>query len=167
MLFTILVSSLFSGAMIYSALTDLFTMTIPNRISLALLAGFLLLAPFSGLDWQGFFLHIVAGLAMLAIGIAMFARGWIGGGDAKLFAVTALWFGFDHLLVYAVYSAFLGGLLTIALLLFRQVPLPAGMTDQAWVMRLYGPRQGIPYGIALAAAGLLVFPETLWMTGLA
>ena len=50
--------------------------------------------------------------------------GWIGGGDAKLAAATALWFGFDFLLDYLVYASLFGGVLTLVLIQFRRLPLP-------------------------------------------
>jgi prepilin peptidase CpaA len=32
-----------------------------------------------------------------------------------------------------------------------------------WLERLHAPRTGVPYGIALAAAALVVFPESpIW-----
>ena len=40
--------------------------------------------------------------------------GWIGGGDAKIAAATALWFGFDQLFPYLAVASLLGGLLTLA-----------------------------------------------------
>ena len=42
-------------------------------------------------------------------------KGWIGGGDAKLAAVTVLWLGLGHLADYLVYASLLGGALTIAI----------------------------------------------------
>jgi prepilin peptidase CpaA len=53
--------------------------------------------------------------------------------------------------------------LTLALLEFRKVSLPARLAGQDWVQRLHTPNGGIPYGIALAAAALLVYPSTVWM----
>ena len=144
---------------------DLVTMTIPNRISLFLLASFLALAPFVGLTPEQFGIHLAAGAAMLGIGIFMFARGWIGGGDAKIFAAAALWFGFDHLGEFALLSAVAGGVLTLSLLIFRMVPLPRLAIDQAWIVRLHHPRTGVPYGIAMAAAALMVYPSTPWFLG--
>jgi prepilin peptidase CpaA len=91
--------------------------------------------------------------------------GWIGGGDAKLAAATALWFGFDHLLPYLFYASLLGGALTLLLLSFRTLPLPQYLAAQQWVQRLHDKKSGVPYGIALAAAALLVYPDTLWMQG--
>lgn len=152
----------FPGAMALAGSMDLITMTIPNRISIFLVAAFAIMAPLVGLNpWQlaG---HVASGGAMLALGIFMFSRGWIGGGDAKIFATVALWFGFDHLGEFAVLSAAAGGVLTIALLLFRTMPLPPFAITQAWIVRLHHPRTGVPYGIAMAAAALMIYPSTPW-----
>ena len=69
--------------------------------------------------------HAGAGCAVLVVAFGFFTRGWIGGGDAKLAAATALWLGFDHLLAYLVYASLFGGALTLLLLQFRTMPLPA------------------------------------------
>jgi prepilin peptidase CpaA len=110
--------------------------------------------------------HAGAALIVLAASFAMFARGWIGGGDAKLAAASALWLGWAHLLDYVLYASLLGGGLTLLLLEFRKWPLPAPVRGQDWVERLHDRQGGVPYGIALAAAALLIYPSTVWMTGL-
>ena len=58
-------------------------------------------------------------------GFACFAFGWIGGGDAKLAAVTSLWLGFGNLLDYFFIASIGGGLLTLLVLVARSAPLPA------------------------------------------
>ena len=88
----------------------------------------------------------------------MFTRGWIGGGDAKFAAATALWLGFDHLVVYLLYASIFGGVLTLAMIRFRLMPLPQALADQEWVRRLHRLDGGVPYGIALAAAALMAIP---------
>jgi prepilin peptidase CpaA len=107
-----------------------------------------------------------AGFAVLVVTFIFFARGWIGGGDAKLAAVTALWFGFDQLLSYALYASLLGGVLTLAMLRFRLVPLPKMLAGHEWAQRLHRLDGGVPYGIALAAAALMIYPDTPWMKAL-
>ena len=164
MFYEFAVLMVFPAAMVIAAMTDLFTMTIPNRVSLGLIAAFFMMAPIAGLDLMTVAQHVGVGLAMLAISFVLFARGYIGGGDAKLFAATALWVGYDSLLTYVIVASFLGGMLTLALLFLRMMPLPAGVAKVGWVVRLHDAAHGVPYGIALAAAGLLVYPETLWMT---
>jgi prepilin peptidase CpaA len=159
--------TLFPAIMAFAASSDLFTMTISNRVSLMLVGGFFVLAPITGMNAAEMLLHVSAGCIVLVAGFGLFARGIIGGGDAKLAAAAALWLGFDHLLPYLLLASLLGGALSIGLIWFRMTPLPQWLARQVWVERLHGKDGGIPYGIALAAAALAVYPDTAWMTGLA
>ena len=154
---------LFPALMAFAAASDLFTMTISNRVSLALLAGFLILALLTGMGLHDILLHVGAGAAVLAIAFTCFAMGWVGGGDAKVASGAALWFGFGHLLDYLLYASLFGGALTLLLLQFRQWPLPYPFASQAWLLRLHAKESGIPYGIALAIGALMVYPETDWI----
>jgi prepilin peptidase CpaA len=154
---------LFPALMAFAAASDLFTMTISNRVSMALAAGFLLLALPSGMGFYDILLHVGAGATVLTVAFACFAMGWIGGGDAKVAASAALWFGFGHLLTYLVYASLFGGALTLLLLQFRQWPLPYALAGQTWLLRLHAKESGIPYGIALAIGALTIYPETDWI----
>ncbi len=154
---------LFPAMMAFAASSDLLTMTISNRVSLILIGGFLALALATGMGMAELLLHMAASVTVLVVAFGFFARGWIGGGDAKLAAATALWLGFDHLLPYLVYASLFGGALTLLLLQFRMAPLPAILARQEWIQRLHAKDGGVPYGIALAAAALAVYPETPWM----
>lgn len=153
----------FPAAMAYAAASDLVSMTISNRLCLVLMATFALCAAMLGLGWTQLGWHLAAGGLVLAICFGMFAAGWIGGGDAKLAAVTALWFGFDQLMPYLTVAALGGGVLTLVLLKLRSGPLPEVASGWSWARRLHSPKEGVPYGIALAFAALVVLPETaLW-----
>jgi prepilin peptidase CpaA len=154
---------LFPAIMAVAAASDLLTMTISNRITLALAASFFVLAIMSGIGLQDALSHAGAAALVLVVTFGFFVRGWIGGGDAKLAAATALWFGFDHLLNYLVYASLFGGALTLLLLQFRMIPLPLPLAGQVWLQRLHQKDGGVPYGIALAAAALLIYPDTPWM----
>jgi prepilin peptidase CpaA len=154
---------LFPALMAFAAASDLFTMTISNRITLALVAGFLALALMGGMGMHDFLMHLGAGAAVLVVAFGCFAMNWIGGGDAKAAAGVALWLGFEHLLDYLVYASLFGGALTLLLLQFRQWPLPYPLAGQAWLLRLHDKQTGIPYGIALAIGALMVYPDTDWI----
>jgi prepilin peptidase CpaA len=154
---------LFPSLMAFAASSDLFTMTISNRVTLILMGSFVGLALFNGMSLHDMLMHAGAAIAVLAVTFTFFARGWIGGGDAKLAAATALWFGFDHLLDYVLYASLLGGVLTLVVIRFRLIPLPSMLADQEWAQRLHRLDGGVPYGIALAAAALLIYPDTSWM----
>jgi len=158
--------TLFPAVMAFAASSDLLTMTIANRVSLILIAGFVLLATLGGMSGAEMLSHIEAAGAVLVVAFTCFACGWIGGGDAKLAAATALWLGFAHLLDYLVYASMLGGALTLLIIQFRTMPLPHVLTGREWAERLHRGDGGVPYGVALAAAALLVYPQTEWMTAL-
>ena len=153
----------FPALMAFAASSDLVTMTISNRITLALAGGFVAMAFMSGMSPGDMLAHAGAAATVLAVTFLFFARGWIGGGDAKLAAATALWLGFDHLVMYLLYASIFGGVLTLAMIRFRLMPLPQVLADQEWVKRLHRLDGGVPYGIALAAAALLIYPNTTWM----
>ena len=111
-------------------------------------------------------MHVGAAAAVLVVSFIFFARGWIGGGDAKLAAATALWLGFDQLLNYLIFASLFGGLLTLAILRFRLMPLPACARE---------PGMGeapAPHGYRRAlrdrarARGAVIYPDTPWMKSL-
>ena len=147
--------------MAYAASSDLLTMRISNRLVLLLVGGFFLLALLAGFSLEMIGLHIAAAAIVLALSFAFFSFGWIGGGDAKLIAATTLWLGFGSMLPYLVYASLLGGALTLSLLAVRSWPLPLQLKQVVWIDRLHDAKTGVPYGIALAAAGLLVYPSSV------
>lgn len=158
---------IFPFLMAYAAASDLLTMTIPNRLSLALVAAFPVAALALGLGWAEAGSHVAAGALTLLITFAMFSFGWIGGGDAKLAAATALWLGFEVLADYVLLASLAGGLLTLLIVFARTYPLPGFALGWPFAQRLLDRRTGIPYGIALAAAALVVCPMApLWRAAL-
>jgi prepilin peptidase CpaA len=158
--------TLFPAVMAFAASSDLLTMTIANRVSLVLIGGFGVLALLSGLSGADVLSHVEAAAIVLAVAFSCFACGWIGGGDAKLAAATALWLGFSHLFDYLIYASILGGALTLLIVQFRNFPLPHVLIGKEWAERLHRQGGGVPYGIALAAAALLIYPQTERMTAL-
>jgi prepilin peptidase CpaA len=154
---------LFPALMAFAAASDLFTMTISNRVSLALVAGFFVLALAGGMVPYDMLTHVGAGALVLAVAFTCFAMGWMGGGDAKVAASVALWLGFAQLMNFLLYASLFGGALTLLLLQLRQWPLPYGLAGQAWLARLHAKESGIPYGIALALGALVVYPDTEWV----
>jgi prepilin peptidase CpaA len=165
MIVEIVLVALLPALLIAAAVWDLTSYTIPNLFILALLGLFAVFAAalaFSGspMDWHQAALHFLAGGIGLLAGMGLFAAGWIGGGDAKLFAVVTLWLGWNALLEYTLLASLLGGGLTLALLSLRRVALPPFLTRQDWLMRLADKHAGVPYGVALSVAALLILPHT-------
>ncbi|MET0346945.1 MAG: prepilin peptidase [Methyloceanibacter sp.] len=162
----LLILSIFPAAMTLAAVTDLFTLTVPNRIVIALALLFFLAAPLAGLGLADIGVHAGLALAALTLGFALFSLGLVGGGDAKLFASSCLWLSPQAIIPYALYAALIGGALALLLLFWRAQPLPAMLASKGWLVRLHSPNEGMPYGIALAAAGLLAYPHSPFMAAL-
>jgi prepilin peptidase CpaA len=139
---------------------DLASFTIPNFLPAAIVLTFMLFIAAAHLTLPVIGWHLLAGALGLVIGFGFFAAGYIGGGDAKLFAALALWLGFHDLASYALAASLFGGLLTLTLLVLRQWPLPAGLSHQGWIVRLHAAKAGIPYGAALAAGAFVLLPQT-------
>src|SRR5437879_626099 len=83
--------------------------------AVAMIAGLFVLALATGMTVEAIGYHVLAGALVLVLAFACYARGWIGGGDAKLAASTALWFGFEYLYDYLLWASLLGGVLTLAI----------------------------------------------------
>ena len=139
---------IFPFLMAYAGASDLFTMTISNRISLALVASFIAFALIIGFPLENIGWHLTCGLAMLVITFILFSLGWIG---------------WVNILDYNLLASMIGGLITIAFIYIRKSPLPEWAGSRDWIARLYNADNGVPYGLALAASGLIVFPQTdIW-----
>lgn len=147
--------------MAFAAASDLLTMRISNKLVLLTAGLFFAIALLAGFSLELIGMHVAAALVVLAVSFSFFALRWIGGGDAKLIAATTLWFGFEGMLMYLVFASLLGGALTLTLLAVRRWPLPLQLKQVVWIDRLHDSKTGVPYGIALAAAGLLVYPSSL------
>ena len=164
MTIAIVVVAVLPALLVAAAVSDLTTYTIPNLIPgaiILLFVSFVVLLALSGqgMSWSETGLHVLCGVIALLAGMALFAAGWIGGGDAKLFAAAVLWLGWDVLLDYTLMVCLLGGALTLGLLALRQMPLPSFLMKQQWFARLSDHKGGVPYGVALALAALLVLPD--------
>lgn len=163
-LISLFIIIIFAGCMLAASWSDLTSMTIPNWISLVLVAGFLLVTPFVWQGWAVFGTHILVGLVCFAAGLGMFALGWMGGGDAKLLAATSFWWVWADLAPYLFYTALAGGVLAFFLIFGRKY-LPIRMLTLAWMHRLFKDEKRMPYGLALAFGALATLPRSdLYLT---
>ncbi len=159
MLVSMLIVLIFVGLMLVASWSDMTSMTIPNWISLALLGSFFVIAPFVIDSWAEFGQHILVGLVCFIIGVGMFALGWMGGGDAKLFAATAIWWVWSDLLLYLFFTAVAGGVLALFLIMGRKF-FPAAILTTDWMYRLFKDEKKMPYGLALAFGAIMTLPKS-------
>ncbi len=142
----------FAGLMAAAAFEDLRRLIIPNTLVFALCVLWplqLATAPTISLaDSAG---AALCATAVFAAGALLFSRGLMGGGDVKLLTAATLWAGPSLTPALLIVTAFLGGLLTLALLsplVLRAVFAPAAGNA--------AKRMPVPYGVAIAGAALIV-----------
>lgn len=143
------------------AIHDILSYKIPNWISLAIL---LLFIPFifaSDLSLGQTGLHVGSFALVLVVGFALFAGGIIAGGDAKLIAACALWFGPQGLLTFLALTCFSGGILCVSLIVIRNAPVPLSLMQTPFYIKLTDKTAGAPYGVAIAMGALLSAMGTL------
>jgi prepilin peptidase CpaA len=146
----------FLGLLYASAISDLRSLTIPNRYALAvaLLYPAYLLSTNQPIDWLGAI--IVAG-SLLALGFVLFALNTLGGGDAKFLAAVSLWAGPALLLDFVLLTALMGGAMAIFMWLRHRYRRASDIADL-----LTGDadpdfaKQPMPYGVAIATGGVYV-----------
>lgn len=152
---------IFPMCMALGAMTDLISMKIPNRVSILLAGSFLVIAPLTGMDLTTFGWHLVAGASVFAVCFVLFAIRAMGGGDAKILASSALWFGFGaELLEYITYVGYFGAILTILVLVLRANSNALMSTKIPMPLYVYNSSAGVPYGIAIGIAALIAYPNT-------
>lgn len=150
---------LFTTPQFMAALNDANAMKIPNRIPLIVLAAYFLMVPFTWVGLPIFLEHLTVGVTLFAVGFAMFAFGWMGGGDSKLLAATAFWFTWPDVFLYLIYTALFGGVLTLFILLGRRY-VPVRILTTQWAQTMFRDETKIPYGLALAAGAIATLPQS-------
>ena len=155
---TAFIQLLFALCLVLAAVEDAWRLRISNLFSLLLVALFAAAAAAQSfdVDWLG---HLGAAALVFVGGLFMFARGWLGGGDVKLWTVLALWVGFDRLAPFMLAVVAAGGVLALLLVAVRRtLPVPADGGSRTPLLRRSGP---IPYGLALCAGGLFMLDGLL------
>lgn len=158
MLLPLLALALFAGLLIYAACSDIASLTIPNWVSMAMVAAFPVFALLSGASLGEVGLNLLFGIGVLAGGFFLFQANIIGGGDAKLLAATAAWTGLGAFTPFVMWTALAGGAFALALLIGRKHSALFA-TAPSFVYRLLTPKTGVPYGVAIMIGGLMAAPH--------
>lgn len=147
----------YAGLLVYAAISDVRTLTIPNWVSIALAGLFPAAALAAGMNVGDIGMHLLFGFAVLAVGFLLFQANIVGGGDAKLLAAAAAWTGSAAILPFLFWTAMAGGLMALALLAARHFVKQAE-ANPAFLNRLLKTQSGVPYGLAIMAGGLMAIP---------
>jgi len=138
---------LLAAMLLAAAFTDIRSRTISNALNAAIA----LLAPLfwwsAGLSiWPDMAIQIALGLTIFLIFAAIFAMGMMGGGDVKLIGALALWLPFSPLMRMLLLMAIIGGVLTLVMLVAHKIRKSKAAIE-------------VPYGVAIAVAGLWAIAE--------
>lgn len=157
-----LAHTLFPFLLVTAGVNDFLTYRIPNWLTAAIALAFFAMAFVTGLPAEQLLWQCAAAAVLLAVGFGLFATGLFGGGDAKLLAAAALWFGWPALAHFVIYTALAGGVLAMAVGFWSIIHIDQEVRGSTWIKRWKNVKPNVPYGIAFAAGGLLAFPETWW-----
>ncbi len=146
----------FAGAMVVAMVWDLVTFEIPDTLSVTLVVMALAALFLGGQGWSVISFHLLGGLGAFAFGVVMFSLGQWGGGDVKFMAAVSLWLNGLALIQYLLVAAIAGGVLAVAILVFRRFSLPHAWAERAWLAQLHRADKGLPYGVALGSGGLIM-----------
>ena len=155
---------LFPALMAFAAISDLLTMTISNRISLALAVLFVGMAIACGLTAAEIAWHLACGALMLVLRSSCSPAAGSAAAMRNLRRRRRSRLCFEHIGDYAFSASILGALLALILLGLRKWSRPDALPQPQWIARLLDPSTGTPYGVALACTGLLLYPRTaIWL----
>lgn len=158
----ILSVTVFPLLMIGAAISDAIRLRIPNWLTALIAVAFLPMALLTGMPLPVLGIHLAVGLGLFVLGFILFSFRLFGGGDAKLLAAAGLWIGYEHLLPFLVITAIAGGILALSMKVWSYISIELLMKENAKLQKLGAMKFDVPYGIALAAGALLIFPQSWW-----
>lgn len=150
--------TVFTVVMVIAAFEDFRRLVIPNLLPIVLCAAW----PFyfaANPSLYGALEAIGCALAVFLIGAVLFARGYLGGGDVKLLSAAMLWAGPTQAPALLLLTSLLGGVLALFLLMPIGSQMAASarlMLGQPTIPAARGMAMPVPYGVAIAVAGLIV-----------
>lgn len=146
-----------------AGVADVASRRIPNWLTGVTAACFLPFALATGLPVSFIGIHLATACVLLLLGYALFAFGMLGGGDAKMIAVSGLWLGFPGSILFVLFSAVAGGVLALAISIWFMSSLEGSIRSERLARLLSPLAPDVPYGFALAAGAILATPFSWWM----
>ena len=151
---------IFPALLILAGIFDCFTLKIPNWLTALVALLFFPAALLTGMPGHDYLTHLASAFIVLAAGFTLYAAGLFGGGDAKLMAAAALWFGWPASMPFIVYTVLAGGVLAVVLLIWNLVKSDQEIRGHSWISRFGRFKPSVPYGVAIAAGAVLAYPQT-------
>jgi prepilin peptidase CpaA len=143
------VAGLYAAVLVAAGISDIRHRKIPNWAIVALLV------LFAAWFFVGPAVSITGALAAfgiaLVVTVALYLLNVIGAGDSKLFTAAALFAGLNGLGLLALVTALIGGVIAVGLMVLNPKQIMRGLTARG-----RAESRGIPYGVPIALAALVV-----------
>lgn len=153
----------FCGFLIAAMIGDIRKFRITNALNFSFAGSFFIFALLLGMEWKLILGHVTIGAIAFGVCFALFLLNLIGGGDVKLVGATALWLGGPPMYNYIMFSAILGGLVGIILIIARFAAKKFGLPKKPkWLRGILRRKAHMPYGIALGLGGMIALPFADW-----
>ncbi len=161
-----------SAVLIGAAIIDGIKLKVPNWITFPFILGGWIYSGWA-FGWEGLGYSLFGTLIGLALLLPAYAIGGMGAGDVKLLAGVGAWMHASHTFWAFAFSAIVGALLAIAMVLYRRAFRKH--LDQFWliaseIMTIRDPNQLsqiaadrkpsmmlLPYGIPIAVGSIMYF----------
>jgi prepilin peptidase CpaA len=146
--FTYVLMAILAGLLVWAAIVDLRTRTIPDWLNIVVAAMAPLFWWASGVPFYPDAVERICGAyLMFVLLFGMFSLGGMGGGDVKLGTAIALWFAPLVTLFFFVVTSFVGGFVSVAAWIYHhKIRRSEGKTE-------------VPYGVAIAFGGLWLLAQ--------
>jgi len=153
----VLVLYLVLGICWMAAIVDIRTMTIPNYFPLAVIAIFVLVAPWSFGSLAGFAWQFAAFALAFIGGFVIYMTGTMGGGDVKLFAALGFWMLLENFIIWIFLVTFSGLIITFGQIIFLSFKLKSKEEISLKTAIKKVLKKEMPYGPAIALGTTLTY----------
>ncbi len=153
------------ATLVYALWRDTIEFRIPNWISVVIILAYVVEAALTGRALHNWLWDASMATVVLLIGYALYSISGFGAGDVKLMTAVALFVTVDHFLSFVLGTMLLGGVVSLVILTANYVKdiVPVGGRYSTWLDRY---RAFMPYGVAIAIAGILVILAKLGLISL-
>lgn len=153
--------SIVVGALAIAAISDLRRLEIPNWISVVLIASYIPASLLSEISYATIAVQFGVAAGLFVLGAIAYYFGLFGGGDVKLISALALWIPWQYFGQFIIYIALVGGVLACLIIVIAKLSVFHAIRKRiSWINPESGYAQPIPYGVAIAAAGLLIIVQS-------
>jgi prepilin peptidase CpaA len=153
----ILIVAILIGSMVVGAISDIRRLEIPNWVSIVLITIYIPGSLMAEVPYSNILIQYCLAFGLFALGAFAYYFGFLGGGDIKFVSAVALWIPWQNIGQFLFYVALLGGVLACIVIIIAKIPALKFLRNRiSWINSERGHAQPIPYGLAIAGAGLLM-----------